>query len=204
MVLTLMIIARAVLHFEEYITLHHIESMSKIIIATGGIVAMAYMTELFVSFYSGNEYERFAFINRMLGPYAWAYWIMVGCNVVTPQFLWFRKIRRNVALVFILSIFINVGMWFERFVIITISLTRDYLPASWDNYAPTLIELATLVGSFGLFFTLFLIFARFLPMIAIGEVKAVLSYGRKESHGKAREEEGSKVGEYEGLHGGTS
>ena len=187
MVLTLMIIARSVLHFEEYITLHHIESMSKIIIATGGIVAMAYMTELFVSFYSGNEYERFAFVNRMLGPYAWAYWIMVSCNVVTPQFLWFRKIRRNVAAVFVLSILINVGMWFERFVIITISLTRDYLPASWDDYAPTLIELATLIGSFGLFFTLFLVFARFFPMIAMGEVKGVLSYGRNHSRVAGKE-----------------
>lgn len=179
MVLTLIIIARKVLRLEDYITVHHIESMSKVIIATGGIVAMAYMTELFVSFYSGNEYERFAFVNRMLGPYAWAYWIMVSCNVITPQFLWFRKIRRNVALVFVLSILINVGMWFERFVIITISLSRDYLPASWDFYAPTLVEIATLIGSFGLFFTLFLIFARFLPIIAIGEVKGVLSYGRK-------------------------
>ncbi|MEX2116896.1 MAG: NrfD/PsrC family molybdoenzyme membrane anchor subunit [Bacteroidota bacterium] len=181
MVLTLMIIARRVLHFEEYITLHHIESMSKIIIATGGIVAMAYMTELFVAFYSGNEFERFAFVNRMLGPYGWAYWIMVGCNIVTPQLLWFRRIRRNIALVFVLSILINIGMWFERFVIITISLSRDYLPASWDFYTPSLVEVATLIGSFGLFLTLFLLFIRFLPMIAIGEVKGVLSYGRKKS-----------------------
>jgi len=144
----------------------------------------------------------------MLGPYAWAYWIMVSCNVVTPQFLWFRKIRRNVALVFILSILINVGMWFERFVIITISLTRDYLPASWDNYAPTLVELATLIGSFGLFFTLFLILARFLPMIAIGEVKGVLSYGRKGIHVAGEEAGGTKsiktpVQLGSGVQGGT-
>ncbi|GJQ21969.1 MAG: molybdopterin oxidoreductase [Bacteroidia bacterium] len=178
MVLTLMIIARTVLHFEEYITLHHIESMGKIIIATGGMVALAYLTELFVAMYSGNEYERFAFINRMFGPYAWAYWIMVSCNVLSPQLLWLKKVRTNVTLVFLLSLAINVGMWFERFVIITISLTRDYLPASWDVYAPTLIEIATLIGSFGLFLTLFLLFTRILPMIAIGEVKGVLSYGR--------------------------
>ncbi|MBI4417937.1 MAG: polysulfide reductase NrfD [Ignavibacteriales bacterium] len=183
MVLTLMIIARKVLRFEEYITLHHIESMAKIIIATGGMVGLAYLTELFVSFYSGNEYERFALVNRMFGPYAWAYWIMVSCNVLSPQLLWFKKARTNVAFVFILSLAINVGMWFERFVIITISLTRDYLPASWDFYAPTLVEIATLTGSFGLFFTLFLLFSRFLPMIAIGEVKAVLSYGRARSVG---------------------
>jgi len=178
MVLTLMITTRKVLGFEQYITVHHIESMCKIIIATGGIVAMAYLTEVFVAWYSGNEYEQFAFRNRMLGPMAWAYWIMVSCNVLIPQLLWFRKLRRNVVFVFILSIFINVGMWFERFVIVTISLTRDYLPASWDGYSPSTIELATLLGSFGLFFTLFLLFARFLPMIAIGEVKSVLSYGR--------------------------
>ena len=178
MVLTLMIITRKVLHFEEYITLHHIESMCKIIIATGGIVGMAYLTEVFTAWYSGNLYEQFAFRNRMLGPMAWAYWIMVTCNVLVPQFLWFRALRRNVAVVFALSILINVGMWFERFVIITISLTRDYLPASWDSYSPSVIEVSTLIGSFGLFFTLFLLFARLLPMIAIGEVKSVLPYAR--------------------------
>jgi molybdopterin-containing oxidoreductase family membrane subunit len=187
MVLTLMIIARKVLRFEEYITLHHIESMAKVIIATGGMVALAYLTELFVAMYSGNEYERFAFVNRMFGPYAWAYWIMVSCNVLSPQLLWFKKIRTNVTLVFLLSLAINVGMWFERFVIITISLTRDYLPASWDVYAPSLIEIATLIGSFGLFLTLFLLFTRLLPMIAIGEVKGVLSYGRTKAHESAQE-----------------
>lgn len=196
MVLTLMIIARKVLHFEEYITLHHIESMAKVIIATGGMVGMAYLTEFFVAVYSGNDYELFAFVNRMFGPYAWAYWIMVSCNVLSPQLLWFKKIRTNVLFVFLLSISINVGMWFERFVIITISLTRDYLPASWDVYAPSLVEIATLIGSFGLFLTLFLLFTRLLPMIAIGEVKGVLTYGRrsedhvleKPQHTKAREE----------------
>ncbi len=178
MVLTLMLIVRKVLHFEEYITLHHIESMCKIIIATGGMVGLAYVTEFFIALYSGNEYERFTFVNRALGPYGWAYWIMVSCNVLIPQLLWWKKIRTNVALVFIIVIFINIGMWFERFVIITTSLTRDYIPASWASYIPTSVEIATLIGSFGLFFTLFLLFARFLPMIAIGEVKAVLSYGK--------------------------
>ena len=181
MVLTLMLIVRKVMRLEEYITLHHIENMTKIIIATGGIVGMAYMTELFVAFYSGNEYERFAFINRALGPYGWTYWIMVSCNIIVPQFFWFKKLRRNVLVVFILSIFINVGMWFERFVIIMTSLTRDYLPASWSSFTPTYIDIATLAGTFGLFFTLFLLFARFLPMIAIGEIKSVLKYGRNGS-----------------------
>ncbi len=178
MVLTLMIITRKVLHFEEYITLHHIESMTKIIIATGSIVGFAYLTELFTAWYSGNEYEKFAFANRMFGPYAWAYWIMVSCNVLAPQFFWIRRLRRSVVTVFILSLVINVGMWFERFVIIMTSLTRDYLPGSWSEYTPTWIEIGTMVGAFGLFFSLFLLFARLLPMIAIAEVKSVLGYGR--------------------------
>lgn len=179
MVLTLIIIARKVLNFEEYITVNHIEKMGKIIIVTGSIVGLAYMTEFFIAWYSGNPFERFTFINRALGPYAWCYWVMFSCNVITPQLLWFKKIRRSVPIVFILSIFVNIGMWFERFVIIATSLTRDYLPGSWAFYSPTLIEIATLIGSFGLFFTLFLIFTRFLPMISIGEVKSVLSYAKK-------------------------
>ena len=184
MVLTLMLIVRKVMRLEEYITMHHIEAMCKIIIATASIVGMAYMTEFFTAWYSGNEYERFTFINRAFGPYAWAYWIMFSCNVFVPQLLWSKKIRTNLIFVFFIVLFINVGMWFERFVIIMTSLTRDYLPASWASYSPTTIELATMVGSFGLFFTLFLMFARLLPMISIGEVKAVLGYGKssKGSH----------------------
>lgn len=177
MVLTLMIVVRKVLHFEEYITLHHVENMCKIIILTGGIVGLAYGTEFFIAMYSGNEYERFTFINRALGPMSWAYWIMVGCNLLVPQIFWFKKLRRNVVVVFIASIFINIGMWFERFVIIVSSLTRDYLPSSWSSYSPTIIEVVTLIGSFGLFFTLFFLFTRFLPIISIGEVKGVLNYG---------------------------
>ena len=184
MVLTLILIVRKVLHFEEYITLHHIESMCKIVIATGGMVALAYATEFFMAWYSGNGYERFASVNRALGPYGWAYWIMVACNVIIPQLFWWRRIRTNLSLVFIISILINVGMWFERFVIIAVSLSRDYLPASWASYRPTSIEVATLIGSFGLFFTLFLLFARFLPMISIGEVKGVLSFGRNNSQAR--------------------
>ena len=159
--------------------------MCKVIIATGGIVALAYVTELFIAFYSGNEYERFAFVNRALGPYAWTYWTMVSCNVIAPQLFWFKKIRTNVAAVFLLSIVINVGMWFERYVIVMTSLTRDFLPASWSGFTPTIFDLATLAGSFGLFFTLFLLFARFLPMIAIAEVKGVLNYGRRSGGGQA-------------------
>ena len=185
MVLTLILITRKVMNLEEYITILHIENMCKVIIATGGIVALAYVTELFIAFYSGNEYERFAFVNRALGPYAWTYWTMVSCNVIAPQLFWFKKIRTNVAAVFLLSIVINVGMWFERYVIVMTSLTRDFLPASWSGFTPTIFDLATLAGSFGLFFTLFLLFARFLPMIAIAEVKGVLNYGRRSGGGQA-------------------
>ena len=176
MVLTLMLVVRKVLNFEDYITVGHIEAMCKIIIATGGIVSMAYGTEFFIAWYSGNEYERFVFINRAMGPMAWSYWTMVACNVVTPQLMWFKKLRTTPLIVFILSIVINIGMWFERFVIIVTSLHRDYLPSSWAMYRPTSVELATLVGSFGLFFTCFFLFARFLPMIAMGEVKGVLKH----------------------------
>ena len=185
MVLTLMIIARKVMRLESYITERHVGAMCKLIIGMGGIVATAYATEFFIALYSGNQYERFVFMNRALGPFAWAYWIMVTCNIVTPQLLWFRKLRSNMVVVFILSIFINVGMWFERFVIIVTSLHRDFLPSSWRGYVPTDIEIATLIGSFGLFFTCFLLFCRFLPVISMGEIKGVLSYGRPHERGRA-------------------
>lgn len=181
MVLTLMIIARKVMGYEEYITIDHLEKMCKIILFTGGIVALAYATEMFMAWYSVNEYERFAFLNRAMGPYSWAYWTMVTCNVILPQIFWFKKVRRSVPIIFIMSIVINIGMWFERFVIIVTSLHRDFLPSSWVMYQPTLVEIATLLGSFGLFFTCFLLFARFVPFIAISEVKGVLSFGRKNS-----------------------
>ncbi|MFQ5632918.1 MAG: NrfD/PsrC family molybdoenzyme membrane anchor subunit [bacterium] len=194
MVLTLMIIARKVLRYEEYITVDHIEKMCKIILVTGGIVGLAYATEMFMAWYSVNEYERFAFINRALGPYAWAYWIMTSCNVFIPQLLWIKKLRRTVSFVFLMSIIINIGMWFERFVIIVTSLHRDFLPSSWAMYKPTIIEIATLAGSFGLFFTAFLLFARFIPFIAIGEVKSVLGYGRNKPHKRREIQEVSNNG----------
>ena len=178
MVLTLMIIVRKVMGLEKYITHRHIDVMAKVVIAMSGIVGLAYGTEFFMALYSGNRYEQFVFLNRALGPLAWGYWIMVSCNVVIPQLLWLKKVRGNVVAVFVVSLFINLGMWFERFIIIVTSLERDYLPSSWASYAPTRIEVATLAGSFGLFFTCFLLFARFLPVIAVAEVKGVLSYGR--------------------------
>jgi molybdopterin-containing oxidoreductase family membrane subunit len=174
MVLTLMLIARKAMNLEDYITVNHVESMNKIIIATGSIVGIAYITELFISWYSGSIYEKFTFFNRALGPYWWAYWIMMTCNVISPQLLWFRKLRRSVVFTFILSIFINIGMWFERFVIVVTSLHRDYLPSSWAMYKPTITEVAIFIGTLGIFFTCFLLFIRFFPVIAIAEVKSVL------------------------------
>jgi len=178
MVLTLLIVARSSMGLSHLITMRHLENMAKIIIVTGSIVGLAYGTEFFIAWFSGNPYERFTFINRATGPFAWAYWIMVSCNVISPQLLWFKRLRTSIPVLFTLSLVINVGMWFERFVIIVTSLHRDFLPSSWASYAPTKIEVFTLMGTFGLFFTLFLLFVRVLPVISIGEVKAVLSFGR--------------------------
>ena len=176
MVLTLMIITRKVLHLEDYITVGHVESMNKIIIATGSIVGVAYITELFMAWYSGVEYEQYAFINRATGPYWWAYWIMMTCNVITPQLFWFKKIRRSLLATFIISIFVNIGMWFERFVIVVTSLHRDYLPSSWTMYKPTFVEVGLFIGTLGLFFTMFLLFIRVFPVIAIAEIKSIVKH----------------------------
>jgi len=177
MVLTLMIVARTTMGLQDYITARHLDVMAKLVITTSGIVGLAYATEFFIALYSGNPYEQFAFVNRGLGPFAWAYWIMVSCNVLVPQLLWSRRVRQSVVLLFIVSILVNVGMWFERFVIIVTSLHRDFLPSSWASYAPTSIEVATMIGAFGLFFTCFLLFCRLVPVIAIAEVKGVISHG---------------------------
>jgi molybdopterin-containing oxidoreductase family membrane subunit len=174
MVLTLLIIMRKVLHLEDYITIAHVESMNKIIIITGSIVGVAYLTELFVSWYSGVEYEQYAFLNRATGPYWWSYWSMMTCNVITPQLFWFKKIRKSLLATFIISIFVNIGMWFERFVIIVTSLHRDYLPSSWTMFHPTFIDIGIFLGTIGIFFTLFLLFSRTFPVIALNELKTIL------------------------------
>jgi molybdopterin-containing oxidoreductase family membrane subunit len=189
MVLTLMLIARRVMRLEHYITDRHISAMCKVVVFTGSIVGLAYLTELFTAWYSGNPYEQFAFSNRALGPFAWAYWIMMSCNVVVPQLLWSRRVRSSVLAVFILSLLINVGMWFERFVIIVTSLHRDFLPSSWSGYVPTWVEMGAMVGSFGLFFTLFLLFCRFLPMIAMFEVKTVLDPPSNKAGDRSQEDD---------------
>jgi Ni/Fe-hydrogenase subunit HybB-like protein len=174
MVLTLMIITRKVLHLEEYITFNHIESMNKVIVLTGSIVGVAYLTELFIAWYSGYVYEQFAFYNRVFGPYWWSYFGMMFCNVVSPQFFWSKKIRRSIWWTFFLSVVINIGMWFERFVIIVTTLARDYLPSSWSFYTPSWVEICMFIGTFGLFFVLYLIFVRVAPVVAIAEVKSIL------------------------------
>ena len=173
MVLTLLIPLRSMCHLEDIITMRHIDVMCKVTLATGSIVGYAYGMEFFIAWYSGSPFERFAFINRAMGPYWWGYWLMVGCNVIVPQLFWFKKIRHSLVVVFILSIFVNIGMWFERFVIVVISLHRDFLPANWDYFKPTWVDICTFLGTFGLFFTMFLLFMRFLPMIAVSEVKGV-------------------------------
>ena len=174
MVQTLLLVMRKVLNFENYITMFHIESMNKIILATGSIVGIAYLTELFIAWYSGSEYEMYAFTNRIAGPYWWAYWTMMTCNVISPQLFWFKRIRTSIPISWVLSIVVNIGMWFESFVIIVTSLHRDYLPSSWAMFYPSWVDVGVFVGSVGVFFTLFLLFLRFLPGIAIAEVKLLL------------------------------
>ena len=184
MVLTLMLIARKVLKLEDYITIEHIESMNKVILLTGSIVGTAYLTELFISWYSGYIYEQFAFFNRALGPYWWSYFGMMACNVLSPQIFWWKSMRRNIFVTFFMSIFINIGMWFERFVIIATTLARDYLPSSWSYYVPTWVEIGIFVGSLGLFFVLFLLFTRVAPVVAIAEVKSILKTSGDQYRGK--------------------
>jgi molybdopterin-containing oxidoreductase family membrane subunit len=182
MVQTLLIITRRAMHLEDFITKSHIENMNKILIATGSIVALAYGTELFMAWYSGVEYEQYAFINRATGPYWWAYMIMVICNVVSSQLLWIKKLRTSLAFTFFLSIVINIGMWFERFVIIVTSLHRDYLTSSWTMYKPTIVEYGLLIGTLGIFFTAFLLFIRIFPVISISEVKSIMKTGGENQH----------------------
>jgi molybdopterin-containing oxidoreductase family membrane subunit len=175
MVVTLMVPARAYFGLKDLVTIRHLDNMNKILLATGCIVGYSYLIEAFTAWYSGNIYEQFASANRALGPYGWAFWLMVFCNVAAPQLFWLNKWRTTPALMIIVAILVNVGMWFERFVIIVASLNRDFLPSSWFIYIPTWVDLSMLAGSFALFFTLFLLFCRYLPMVAVHEVKQVLN-----------------------------
>ena len=173
MVLTLMIITRKVFNLTEYITAKHLENMGLVILVTGMIVSLAYSTEFIMAAYSEYEQEQYVlFKSRISGQFAWSFWIMFTCNVVSPHFMWFKKLRTNITALFIISIIVNIGMWFERFVIIITSLHADFLPSSWDGYIPTIADYGILIGSFGFFFTLYLLFVRAIPSIAIAEVKA--------------------------------
>lgn len=175
MVLTLLIITRKALHIEHLITLKHIDYMCKVMLSMSMIVGYSYASEYFIAWFSGVDGERFAFYNRITGPYAWAAWTMITCNVIAPIPLWWKSVRTNIAAVFIITIFVNIGMWFERFVIIVISLHRDFLPSSWDYFHPTYVDICTFIGTMGMFLSLYLLFIKFVPMIAIAEVKHAIS-----------------------------
>ena len=187
MVLTLLIPLRKLCKLEDIITMRHIDVMCKVTLATGSIVGYAYGMELFIAWYSGNPNERFVFLENRAAdpfiiskifhckpaPYWWAYWSMITCNVFVPQLFWFKKIRSSIFVVFVMSILVNIGMWFERFVIVVTSLHREFIPSNWDYFKPTWVDICTYLGTFGLFFTCFLLFIRFLPLVAICEVKGV-------------------------------
>jgi molybdopterin-containing oxidoreductase family membrane subunit len=183
MVMTLAIPARELWGLKDFITMRHLENMCKVILLTGSMVGYAYSMEFFIAWYSGEIYESFAFVNRAFGPYAWAYWIMVSCNVITPQIFWFKKARNSIAIMFAASLLVNVGMWFERFVIVVTSLANDFLPSSWGMYEPTWVDVATFLGSFGLFMTFFLLFIRYLPVLAIAEIKGIMPQADPHGHG---------------------
>ncbi len=181
MVQNVLIFIRKIFNYEHIITIDTLEKMNKVILLTGSLVGYAYAMEFFIAWYSGVQIEQFTFVNRALGPYAWAYWIMVSCNVLFPQLFWIKKIRRTIPLMFIIAVLVNVGMWFERYVITVSSLSRDYLPSSWAYFTPTLTDLSILLGSFGFFFTFLLLFTKTLPVVSIVEVKAVVE-GSQPSH----------------------
>ena len=182
MVQNSLIVVRQLFDLKHLITLDTLEKMNKVMIVTGSMVGYAYGMEFFIAWYSGSQFETFVFINRALGPYAWAYWTMITCNVVFPQLFWSKKVRRSIPAMFVIAIFVNVGMWFERFVIIVTSLSRDYLPSSWGHYTPSPVDFGIFIGSVGLFFTLILLFVRVLPVISLAEIKAVVPGAQPERH----------------------
>jgi len=182
MVLTLLIVTRKVFKLEDYITIYHIELMNIVIIITGSIVGIAYITEFFIAWYGMVPAEYYAFYNRATGPYWWAYWSMMTCNVISPQLFWFKKLRTNIVATFVLSIIVNIGMWFERFVIIVTSIHRDYLPSSWSMFYPTLYDVGEYILTFGFFFTAFFLFAKFFPVINMAEVKSIIKSSSEKKH----------------------
>jgi molybdopterin-containing oxidoreductase family membrane subunit len=174
MVLTLAIPIRAFYGLEDFITLRHLQNMGKILLATGLMVAYGYLMEAFMGWYSGNIFDEYTQTNRMIGPYAWAYWILIACNVLAPQLLWIPWMRSSPLALFVVAITVNVGMWLERYVIVITSLHRDYMPSAWGMYQGTIWDWATFIGSMGLFLCLLFLFLRFLPMISIFEMRTLL------------------------------
>ncbi len=174
MVVTLSIPLRRIYGLQDFITARHLDRMALVILATGSIVAYGYAAEVFFAYYSGNTYERYVTINRALGVYGWSYWMLLACNIAIPQLLWFKTIRGNIVLLFIISLVVNVGMWLERFVIVVVSLQRDYLPSAWHNYYPTVWDFSHLFGSLGLFLALLFLFIRILPVISIFELRELV------------------------------
>ncbi len=182
MVLTLAIPVRKFYHLEDFITIRHIRNMCKVMLATGLIVGYGYLMELFMSWYSANTYEMFMMKNRIFGPYGYMYWLLILCNVLVPQLLWIKKFRDKLGVVFLVSMFINVGMWLERFVIIVMSLNRDFLPASWRMYKPSVFDFTMFFGTIGFFLTCMFLFIRFVPMIPIFEMKTLLPESKVDEH----------------------
>ena len=174
MVLTLAIPLRKVYGLQDFITKKHLDNMAKILLATGLIVGYGYCVEAFMAFYSGNTYERFMMFNRLEGPYKHMYWLLLFCNLVAPQVFWFRKVRQSVPWLFVVAMIVNVGMWLERYIIVVVSLHRDYLPSSWGMYHGTIWDWTTFIGTIGLFLALLFLFIRLLPMISIFEMRAIL------------------------------
>jgi molybdopterin-containing oxidoreductase family membrane subunit len=183
MVLTLAIPMRAIYGLEDFITMRHLQNMAKVMLVTGLIVAYGYGIEAFMAWYGGNQYEGFMVMNRLEGPYWKTYWALITCNVIIPQLLWFKNVRMNIPMLFLLSIIVNIGMWLERFVIIVLSLHRDFLPSSWGMFQPTIWDFSTYLGTIGLFFTLFFLFMRLLPAISIFEMRTVVPEARVQGVG---------------------
>jgi len=183
MVLTLAIPLRAAFGLQDFITARHLQNMAKVMLATGLIVGYGYLIEIFLAWYSNDPYEKYMVVNRVMGPYAFQYWALIACNIVSPQFLWLRRVRSSTAALFVLSIVVNIGMWLERYVIIVTSLHRDFLPSSWGTYSGTIWDYATFIGTIGLFLALMFLFIRFLPAISIFEMRTILPEARSVEEG---------------------
>lgn len=183
MVLTLLTIMRKALKLEAYITIKHIEYMNIVMLVCGGLVAVAYFSEFFIGWYTGVVYESYTYMSwgAATGPYAWAFWLLILCNILIPNMLWFKRVRTSIMASFLISIVINIGMWFERFMIIVNCLSREYLPSDWAIFHPTWVDIGVFLGTIGIFFVLFLSFARFFPVLALNELKTLLRYSGEQN-----------------------